>query len=180
MFRAVHELSNKDIFVNVQRIGILIIWEERPVKEKLLMYKNYYVPIVTYDGETWTMTERDWSRLQAEEIKFLIAVKGKTRKDRVKIVEIRKDFKQESMREEIERKRFRWYGHVKRMHVQGLHKIMEKLKMDGKRPRGRPRTRWKMGVRISIERRAGSSVDEDWMSAKSIETKVRQTFIGGR
>ena len=42
------------------------------------MYKVYFSPIVTYAADTWTMTKRDESRLQAAEMKFLRSMLQKT------------------------------------------------------------------------------------------------------
>lgn len=33
-----------------------------PKESKLMLYKCYYVPIVTYGSETWTLTNKDTSR----------------------------------------------------------------------------------------------------------------------
>ena len=49
-----------------------LVWnKDIPMKAKEVMYKAYYVPIMTYAAETWTITQRDESRVQAAEMKFL-------------------------------------------------------------------------------------------------------------
>ena len=68
-----------------------LVWnKEVPKKSKEIMYKVYYVPILTYAAETWTLTSRQESRIQASEMKFLRSMIGKTRKDRVRNEDIRK------------------------------------------------------------------------------------------
>lgn len=131
-----------------------LIWDKKvPEKAKIMMYSLYYMPMVLYGAETWKMTERDWSRLQAGEMRFLRAIKGKTRRDRIRNENIREELSMESMREKVEKIRLRWYGHVKRMSEERLPKRMEGLEMVGKRPRGRPRGRWRKGVREGVEKR---------------------------
>ena len=42
------------------------------------------LPILHYVGETWTITSKDSSKVQAEEIKSLWTVKGRTRADELR------------------------------------------------------------------------------------------------
>jgi hypothetical protein len=42
------------------------------------------VPVLLYGSETWTLTKRDWNRIQAAEMKYLRTVKGCTRMHRIK------------------------------------------------------------------------------------------------
>jgi hypothetical protein len=36
---------------------------------KMLLFKNYYMPILTYGTDTWTWTKADISRLRAAEMR---------------------------------------------------------------------------------------------------------------
>lgn len=51
------------------------------------------MPIALYEAECRRMMERDWSRQQAGEMKFLRVIKGKTRRDRVRYVDIKEELK---------------------------------------------------------------------------------------
>ena len=151
---------NEEISKRLQKGGNLyqaikhMVWDRKiPEKAKILMYKMYYVPIVLYGAEAWTMTEREWSRLQAGEMKFLRAIKGKTRRDRIRNEDIRRELNMESMKEKVEKMRLRWFGHVKRMGEDRLPRRMEEMRMEGRRPRGRPRWRWIDGVVDGMLRR---------------------------
>jgi hypothetical protein len=42
----------------------------------------------------------------------------------------------------VERNRLKWYGHVMHMVDDRIPKKMLEMKLRGRRPRGRPRTRW--------------------------------------
>lgn len=87
-------------------------------------------------------------------MKFLRTIEGKTRNDRVRNADIRKELKQRSMREEIKNKEIKLVRACKRMRGQRLPKIMEELKLDGKRPRRHSYTWRKKGARPHVERRS--------------------------
>jgi hypothetical protein len=42
------------------------------------------VPVILYGSETWTLRKRDWNRIQAAEMKYLITVKGCASLDQVR------------------------------------------------------------------------------------------------
>jgi hypothetical protein len=53
----------------------------------------------------------------------------------------------------MERKRLKLYGHVIRIADERIPKNMLEMKLRGKRPRGRPRTRWMDQVKSEMEKR---------------------------
>ena len=68
-----------------------ILWNrDVPKKCKKILYSTYDEPILTYATGAWTTTKREESRIQAAEMKFLRAIEGKTRRDRVRNEEIRR------------------------------------------------------------------------------------------
>ena len=56
--------------------------------------------------------------------------------------EIRKSLNIEPLLLRIERSQLRWFGHVSRMPQERLPKLALHAKANGRRPVGRPRTRW--------------------------------------
>jgi hypothetical protein len=49
-----------------------IIWKwDIPKAAKVLLYKTYQYPVVTYGAETWVWSKKDQSRMQAAEMNFL-------------------------------------------------------------------------------------------------------------
>lgn len=145
--------------------GTLVRSSWVPQKSKKVIYRNYYVPILIYGAETWTMGGRDKSRVQAGEMRFLRSRIGVTRRDRMRNEDIRNRVGEEPLIDEIEKRRLKWYGHMKRMSDSRLPKMMHEREMEGSRARGRPRRRWIGGVMEAVERREadwGSVVRERW------------------
>ncbi|KAI5725714.1 hypothetical protein M8J77_019224 [Diaphorina citri] len=120
-----------------------IIWNKHvPTKCKREIYKTYYIPILTYGSETWTVRKKEESRIQAAEMKFLRSILGKTRRDRIRNDEIRRTIGVEKLQERIEHQRLRSFGHMKRMENNRLPKKFYEYQPEGKRPKGRPRMRY--------------------------------------
>ena len=135
-----------------------LVWnKDVPQKSKEVLYRSYYIPILTYASETWTMKKRDISRIQAGEMKFLRSRIGVTRRDRVRNEKVREMVKEEPLQGRIETSRLRWYGHLKRMDEKKIPKRIHEMQMQKKRPRGRPRDRWLKGVEECVKKRG-----EDW------------------
>ena len=98
------------------------------------------------------MNEKERSRVQAAEMGFLRRISGLTLIDKVKSADIRKSLNIESLLLRLERSQLRWYGHVTRMSQERTVKKLVCLTPIGRRPRGRPRTRWRDYVDLSWSR----------------------------
>jgi hypothetical protein len=56
----------------------------------LQFYKTMATPVLTYGSESWVPSQKDNSRMQSTEMKFLRRVKGITKLDRIRNVDVRK------------------------------------------------------------------------------------------
>ena len=120
----------------------VVMKRELSKKAKLSIFKAVFVPIFTYGHESWVMTERMRSQGQASEMRFLRRIEGVTLFNKVRSSEIRKSLNIEPLLLQIERSQLRWFGHVSRMPQERLPKQALHAKANGRRPVGRPRTRW--------------------------------------
>ena len=84
---------------------------------------------------------------------FLRRVSGLSLRDRVRSSVIRERLKVEPLLLRIERSQMRWLGHLIRMPSERLPHMVFRARPTGKRPRGRPRTRWRdYTARLAWER----------------------------
>ena len=81
----------------------VVMKRELSKKAKLSIFKAGFVPIFTYGHESWVMTERVRSQVQASEIKFLRRIEGVTLFNKVRSSEIRKSLNIEPLLLRIER-----------------------------------------------------------------------------
>ena len=131
--------ANKTSFKIKQSVELFHVYF---MYHKLSIFKAVFVPILTYGHESWVMTERMRSQVQASEIRALRRIEGVTLFNKVRSSEIRKSFNIEPLLLRIERSQLRWFGHVSRMPQERLPKQALHAKANGRRPVGRPRTRW--------------------------------------
>jgi hypothetical protein len=128
-------------------------------KTKITIFKTIYRPILTYGSETWVLTRQMKSKIQAIEMKYLRAVKGITRRDRIRNTEVRKELETKSILEYIEEKQLNWWGHIQRMEDTRLVRRIWEAKTARKRGRGRPRETWDDTIAKNIQKR-GKTVNE--------------------
>ena len=131
----------------------VLVKRELSRKAKLSIYWSVYVPTLTYGHELWVVTERTRSRIQAAEMSFLRRVAGLSLRDRVRSSDIRRELGVESLLLRVERSQLRWFGHLIRMPPGRLPLEVFQARPTGRRPRGRPRTRWRDYIsRLAWER----------------------------
>ncbi|KAK3508331.1 hypothetical protein QTP70_021477, partial [Hemibagrus guttatus] len=129
-------------------LGVLFTSEERmdqgaEPEGELSIYQSIYVPTLTYGHELWVMTERVRSRIQVAKMSFLRRVAGHSLRDRVRSSVTREELGVEPLLLHIERGQLRWLGHLFWMPPGRLPGEVFRACPNGKRPRGRPRTRWR-------------------------------------
>jgi hypothetical protein len=98
------------------------------------------------------LRERE-NEIQATEMKFLRAIMEKAKRDRIRNSHIRYEPRMEDTQEQMERNMLRWFRHVTRMDEHRIPKRLLEMKMGGKRPSSRQRTRWLDQVKRDTERR---------------------------
>ncbi|TWW65231.1 hypothetical protein D4764_21G0001310 [Takifugu flavidus] len=121
----------------------VVVKKELSRKAKLSIYRSIYVPVLTYGHQRWVMTERTRLRIQAAEMSFLRRVAGLSLRDRVRSLDIREGLGVEPLLLHIERSQLGRLGHLARMPSGRLPLEVFRTCPTGRRPRGRPRTRWR-------------------------------------
>ncbi|KAK3540137.1 hypothetical protein QTP70_026880 [Hemibagrus guttatus] len=131
----------------------VVVKKELSRKAKLSIYQSIYVPTLAYGHELCVMTERVRSWIQVAKMSFLRRVVGRSLRDRVRSSVTWKELGVEVLLLHIERGQLRWLGHLFRMPPGRIPGEVFRACPTGKRPRGRPRTRWRDYVsRLAWER----------------------------
>ncbi|TWW67270.1 hypothetical protein D4764_02G0003110 [Takifugu flavidus] len=138
----------------------VVVKRELSQKAKLSIYRSIFVPTLTYGHELWVMTERTRSRVQVAEMSFLRRVAGLSLRDRVRSSAIREELGVEPLLLRVERSQMRWLGHLVRMPPGCLPGEVFRACPSGRRPPGRPRTRWRDYVSRLAWERLGVPPDE--------------------
>ncbi|KAJ4432143.1 hypothetical protein ANN_20759, partial [Periplaneta americana] len=131
---------------------------------KLKFYKTMAVPVLTYGSESWIIKERDKSKLQAAEMRFLRRVKGCTRRDLIRNEDIRKELDIYNINEKVEDYKEKWKEHLSRMDNERIPALIQQYQPKGKRDFGqleRPRRRLTELLCTAAESSPSGPVDEN-------------------
>jgi hypothetical protein len=114
----------------------------------MLIYTQYKLHNITskqvlkFGSETWTLKQRDRSRLEAAQMKFLKPMLGLTRLDHQRNEVIREKLKVKSIVLEIDEYRQNWKSYVERMENCRVPKATLHYKSRGRIDPARPTKRW--------------------------------------
>lgn len=137
-----HAMNQK--FINKKEIS-------KQTKTKI--FNTVYRPVLTYGCESWTLTNRQKSKIQAVEMKYLRRVVGKTRLDRIRNTQIREELDMKPVTEFIEQRQLSWWGHIQRMSDDRPVKQVYEARIQTKRRRGRPKQTWNKVVGDILQKR---------------------------
>lgn len=134
----------------------LISKKEISKETKTRVFNAVYIPILTYSSETWTLTQKQKQRIKTQEMRFLRRIEGCRLIDKISNEKIRKNLGVTDINKKMETNQLRWLGHLLRMPESRYAKMGWKLKMEGKRNRGRPRIKWEREMRKRLEEKGVS------------------------
>lgn len=139
-----------------------ILWSEQIHKEtKKRLYNTLVKNILTYGAETWAITKRYQDKILATEMDFLRRSCRKSRLEHIRNEAIRESMEMgKTVIEEIEEKRLKWYGHMRRMAPNRWPQIAWSWIPWERRKRGRPPRGWNQEVQEAMESR--DLQENDW------------------
>ena len=114
-----------------------------PVKLKGKVYKTVVRPAMMYGMEATPIKKVNEKRMNVAEMKMLRWMSGVTRRDRIPNTRIRETVKMAELSKKVQEARLRWYDHVLRRDEEVVGRRMMDMEVQGRRGRGRPKTRWK-------------------------------------
>ncbi len=124
---------------------------------KLKLLSAIVIPTTLYGAECWVLNKAEEKKLLAFEMKCLkrIYYYCITWEDRVRTEEVRRRTGESvtilDRQKDMQR---RWFGHVVRMSGERWPNIVMHGRVDGTRPRGRPRDTWKKKFKMANEDRS--------------------------
>ena len=123
------------------------------------VFKTVFRPVLTFGSESWVLSDRLKSKIQAMEMKYLRKVKEVTRKDRIRNVVIREELKVNSVLDVIEQRELAWFGHLIKMKNDRPVKVVWEARTSTKRGRGRPRETWDKTIEKILGKRGKTMME---------------------
>ena len=142
------------------------IWKSSTYRTqtKLRLYKSNVRSVLLYAAETWRTTKQIESRLRGFEGRCLRRILGVWWEQRVTNKEIQERTGINCIVEEVQRRRWKWLGHILRMNRSRHPLIALTWNPQGKRRRGRPKGTWRRTVDSEREE-AGKTWNElKWLA----------------
>ena len=112
-------------------------------KAKGRIYKAVVRPALIYGSETWAVKKSQEKRMDVAEMRMLRWMLGKTKRDRIRNERIREMAGVAECSKKVQERRLQWYGHVVRREDDYVGKRVSRMQVEGCRPVGRPRRRWR-------------------------------------
>ena len=128
------------------QLAPLLRHESIPMSTKAKLINSIFLPTLTYQCQTWTLTKSLERKLTTCEMKCLRRAANKTRRDKIRNEVIRETVGATSVLNFIEQQRIKWFGHLNRMPTNQPALRAYTSRYSGWRARGRPRRRWCDGV----------------------------------
>jgi hypothetical protein len=124
---------------------------------KVKIYKTIILLVVLYGCETWSLTLREENRMRVFENRVLRRMFGPKRDEvtgewrKLYIEEFHILYYSPNIIRQIKSRIMRWAGHMARMgEERNVYRVLMG-KPQGRRPLGRPRSRWEDGIRMDLK-----------------------------
>ena len=128
---------------NWRRVSGVICDRKVPLRLKGRVHKAVVRPAMTYGLEAAPLKKIEGRKMDVAEMRMLRWMSGVTKMDRVRNNYIRGTVKVTEVSKKAQEARLRWYGHLMRREEQHVAREMMDLEVNGRRRRGRPKTRWR-------------------------------------
>ena len=109
---------------------------------KMKVVNATVMPLLMYGCEMRSLPKKQQSKVQARQMNVLRRIEGVNRLNRVRNVVIRERLNQEGVLYPMKRREESWKGRLEQMNSGKTTKKAFVGEMKGKRPRGRPHSRW--------------------------------------
>jgi hypothetical protein len=124
------------------------IWKSNKIstQTKLRIFKSNVLGVLLYSAESWKVTKNICNKLDVFQTKCLRRIMKIFWPNTISNQELYKRTDSRPLSVEIKRRRWRWIGHVCRMHPDSIPRVAMRWTPQGKRKRGRPKETWRRSV----------------------------------
>ena len=148
------------------------------------LYEACVRSVMLYGSETWAVKEEDLDRLDRNDMRMIRWMCNTSLKDRKSSGELRSRLGIHSIRDVIQARRLRWFGHLERMEGDNWVSKCRDLVVPGTKPRGRPRKTWQEVIRTDMRQKnlrpELPQSRSDWKSAINITRPTHASMENGR
>ncbi|KAL9960175.1 hypothetical protein ACROYT_G033591 [Oculina patagonica] len=123
-------------------------WKSRNIslKTKIRFFKSNVLSTLLYDAESWKITKTISHKLDIFQNWCLRRILRIFWPNTISNYELRRITRRETITQQVQRRRWRWIGHVLRMMPKDLPRVAVRWSPDGRRKRGRPKETWRRTV----------------------------------
>ena len=140
--------------------------------------------VMLYGSETWAVKDEDLDRLDRNDMRMIRWMCNTSLKDRKSSGELRSRLGIHSIRDVIQARRLRWFGHLERMEGDNWVSKCRDLVVPGTKPRGRPRKTWQEVIRTDMRQKnlrpELPQSRSDWKSVINITRPTHASMENGR
>ena len=148
------------------------------------LYEACVRSVMLYGSETWAVKEEDLDRLDRNDMRMIRWMCNTSLKDRKSSDELRSRLAIHRIRDVIQARRLRWFGHLERMEGDNCVSKCRDLVVPGTKPRGRPRKTWQEVIRTDMRQKnlrpELPQSRSDWKSAINITRPTHTSMENGR
>ena len=136
------------------------------IQSRLNIARNAFISL---RSECWLITEQDLSKLASFQTANVRKILRIFWSQKISNDQLLRWIKQEDIRTLVNRRRWRWIGHVMRKASNNIARIAMHWTPEGKRSRGRPKTTWRRTVEKRLrELKYSWSTIENWLKINRV------------
>ena len=144
------EIKRRLAMARSSTISLTSIWKDRGIsrKTKIRIMNALVFPIATYGSETWALGAADRKKINAFEMwcwRRMLRISWKEHKSNEFVNS--QIGSRITLCQKIDKIKLQYFGHIARREGDNLEKIITQGHVEGKRKRGRQKTRWSDGIK---------------------------------
>ena len=148
------------------------------------LYEACVRSVMLYGSEIWAVKEEDLDRLERNDMRMIRWMCNTSLKDKKSSDELRNRLGIHIIRDVIQARRLRWFGHLERMERDNWVIKCRDLVVPGTKSRGRPRKTWQEVIRTDMRQKnlrpELPQSRSDWKSAININRPTHASMENGR